>query len=122
MIERFLHITAVTAVTCVLLGLALFAIDELRNASDQQIALAAGANPSAAVERQRDANRSGARNAIDDVDDVLLSPFTSVVTPQDDPWVQRGVPSVIALLVYGFGLGFLARFAHGKGAARRRTA
>jgi hypothetical protein len=43
----------------------------------------------------------------------LTSPFASVVV-SDDAWVEHGIPLVLALLVYGAGLGFLARWASGR--------
>ena len=36
------------------------------------------------------------------------------VSSDDSRWAQRGVFAVLALLVFGFGLGFLARFARGR--------
>ena len=51
---------------------------------------------------------------IDDADDVLVAPFAPVVSSSESSWVQRGVPTLIALIVYGFGLSFLARFAKGR--------
>jgi hypothetical protein len=42
----------------------------------------------------------------------LTSPFRSIVQ-STSAWVQHGVPTVLALLVYGVGLGFLARFSRG---------
>ncbi len=42
----------------------------------------------------------------------LESPFTSVVSSTSD-WVNHIVPTVLALLVYGVGLGFVARYSRG---------
>lgn len=42
----------------------------------------------------------------------LSSPFRSVVQ-SGSAWVQRGVPTILGLLVYGVGIGFLARFSRG---------
>ena len=42
------------------------------------------------------------------VNDVLLSPFSQLVSGSKSNWVTHGVPAGLALLVYGFGLGFLA--------------
>ena len=41
------------------------------------------------------------------MNDVLLGPFTNLVD-SGDVWVARGVPTLLALLLYGGGLGFLA--------------
>ena len=47
------------------------------------------------------------REAIDDANDVLLRPFAGLVD-SDSAWVNHGMPAVLALLIYGFGLGMLA--------------
>ena len=45
---------------------------------------------------------------MDDVDDVLLSPFTGIVD-STNIWVRRLVPLALALLIYGIGGLYLAR-------------
>ena len=44
---------------------------------------------------------------VDDANDVLLGPFTGLVD-SNERWVTHGVPTLLALLLYGFGLGMLA--------------
>jgi hypothetical protein len=102
----------------VLFGFAFFATDELdRGSKTQQQALAqelgsesddpAPIARTSADERAREEAHSGFREVIDDVNDVLLGPFVDVVE-SNDAWVSRGVPTLLALLLYGVGLGFLA--------------
>jgi hypothetical protein len=43
---------------------------------------------------------------------ALTSPFRSIVQ-SNSAWVERAVPTMLALLVYGVGLGFLARYSRG---------
>jgi hypothetical protein len=99
----------------VLVSFLLFAVDEARTASDQTAAEIEGrrasrtADPSPAQERDRERAHGTVRETIDDVDDVLVAPFASLVPADANRWARRGVPMVLALLVYGFGLGFLAR-------------
>jgi hypothetical protein len=45
------------------------------------------------------------REAIDDANDVLLSPFADAGAGSESRWVRRTVPAALALLVYGLGLG-----------------
>ena len=52
------------------------------------------------------------RRFIDTAASDLTSPFRSIVQ-SDSQWVSRGVPTVIALLIYGVGLGYLARYSRG---------
>jgi hypothetical protein len=49
---------------------------------------------------------------IDDAAAKLTSPFNSIIQ-SGSAWVERGVPTVLALLVYGVGLGYLARYSRG---------
>ncbi len=102
----------------VLLGFAFFASDELdRGSKTQQQALAdelghLEGEPSpiartSSDEAAREAAHSSTRELVDDVNDVLLGPFVDVVDSKD-VWVRRGIPTLLALLLYGGGLGFLA--------------
>jgi hypothetical protein len=102
----------------VLFGFAFFATDELdRGSKTQQQALAQelGNAPdelppiarTSADEEAREEAHSSFREVIDDVNDVLLGPFVNVID-SNDAWVSRGVPTLMALLLYGVGLGFLA--------------
>ena len=120
MLERLLRTVAIVASAIVLLSFALFAIDETRNASQKSAAAVAGldatraADPSPRQERARERAHSRAREVVDDADDVLVAPFAPLVSSVDSSWMQRGVPTLLALIVYGFGLSFLARYARGR--------
>ena len=104
-----------------LLGFGLFVVQEATGASEQSTAEIAGdrqvvaASPSPRQERLRERQNSAAREVVDDVDDVLLAPFAWAAPSGSGAWAQRGLPTLLALLVYGFGLGYLARFTRGVG-------
>ena len=99
----------------VVLGFAMFAIDETDKGSKAQQAklereLGTTNDPIAPTARQEAVreNRHGpVREAIDDANDVLLRPFVDLVD-SDSAWVNHGVPALLGLLIYGFGLGMLA--------------
>jgi hypothetical protein len=120
-LEGLLRTGSIVASAIVLLSFALFAIDETRDASQKSAAGIAGleatrrSDPSPRQERARERAHSRTREAIDDADDVLVAPFAPIASDWDSSWARRGVPSLIALVVYGFGLSFLARFARGRG-------
>lgn len=115
MLERPLRLAAVLASAVVLLGFGLFAIDETREASAQTTAEIRGeeasrsADPTPRQERDRERAHGSLRELVDDANDVLLAPFAGLVADDAGVWARRGVPALIALVVYGFGLGFLAR-------------
>ena len=107
----------------------MFAIDQASNGSKQQVAKLGSeievgaaktnvnqADPSPKTEREREKQHGDVREAIDDVDDVLVSPFTGVVE-SNSIWTQRGIPTLIAFLLFGVGLRILAAYL--PGGARR---
>jgi hypothetical protein len=113
-----IRLVAIVMSGFVLLGFAFFATDELdRGSKTQQQALAdelgqLEGEPSpiartSADEAAREAAHSSGRELVDDVNDVLLGPFVDIVE-SEDVWVRRGIPTLMALLLYGVGLGFLA--------------
>jgi hypothetical protein len=116
-IERSLRTLAIVLSLIVAAGFSLFAIDEFNRASSAQRDELKGferPDPTPAGERQREQRNSTAREYIDDANDVLLKPFAGIVN-SGSRWAQRGVPTLLGLLVYGFGLGFLARYTRGWG-------
>jgi hypothetical protein len=118
--EGLLRLVAVTTSAIVLVSFALFAIDETQDASANTVAAIAGlqatrtADPSSSEERAREKAHGKAHEAIDDADDVLVKPFASIADGSSSSWARRGVPTSLALVVYGFGLSFLARFMRGR--------
>jgi hypothetical protein len=119
-LEGLLRTASIVACALVLTSFALFAIDETRDAAKQSAAAVAGleaagsSDPSTAEERARERAHGRARETIDDANDVLVSPFAFVADNSGSSWMRRGAPAVLALLVYGFGLSFLARYARGR--------
>ena len=112
------RLVAILCSGIVILGFAYFATDELdRGSQNQQNALASeleGRNtdpapiaPSSEEESARERANGGFREVIDDANDVLLGPFVGLVD-STDRWVTHGVPALLALLLYGLGLGTLA--------------
>jgi hypothetical protein len=125
-----LAVWASTIAALVLLAsFGMFAVDQANNGSKQQVAKLGSeievgatatnlnpADPSPKTEREREKKHGDVREAIDDVDDVLLSPFTGVVD-SNSIWTQRGVPTLIAFLLFAVGLRILAAYL--PGGARR---
>jgi hypothetical protein len=128
MIARIVTWVSTLASLVLVVSFAMFAIDQARNSSEQQvrklgIELGSSSNastnvnradPSPRTEREREKRHGDVREAIDDVDDVLISPFAGIVDSKDI-WVQRGVPALIAFLLFGVGLRVLAAYLPGGG-------
>ena len=106
-------ITTIALICCFLVAasFSLFALDQLAGASKhQQNEITSSA---AVAPIPQEAKHHGQpRQFIDDASQTLTSPFSSIVQ-SNSQWVTRGVPAIIALLVYGVGLGYLARFSRG---------
>jgi hypothetical protein len=110
----------------VLASFGAFAIDQIRSGSQTSTAGIEGtqvvkvndpagyADPTPAQERLREQLHGSVREVIDDADDVAVAPFAGISSSSSSAWVRRGVPALIGLFVYGFGLAFLARFAAGR--------
>ncbi len=107
-------LTSVAWVCCALViaSFTLFVRDQLAAGSKhQQAALVASAPAPAPAPTHRLPGQP--RRFIDGAARVLTSPFDSIVA-SDSPWVNHSVPAVFGLLVYGIGLGYLARYAAGR--------
>jgi hypothetical protein len=123
--ERPLRYLAITLGAIVALSFGLFAWEQTREASDATTAaiaagtVAAQVAPSPTQERVREAAHTTAREAIDDANDVLTSPFANLVSGFNSGWARRGVSGLLAFLLWGVGLGYLARYSAGKAKARR---
>jgi hypothetical protein len=109
-ISRLLRFVSIVCCALILMSFAMFARDQMAGASEhQQTELVAGAHapvaPTAITHRH-----SQPRRFIDGAATTLASPFAAVVK-SSNPWVDHGLPTVLALLAYGIGLGYLARFA-----------
>ncbi|MCW3013795.1 MAG: hypothetical protein JWO02_887 [Solirubrobacterales bacterium] len=126
MLRGPIRIFSIVASLVVLLSFAAFAIDEARSGSQSSQAgiarqdgvatadPAGYATPSPAQERVREARHGSPRELLDDGDDLLLAPVAFVSGDSSSAWVRRSLPALLGLVIYGFGFGFLARFAAGR--------
>ncbi|HEX4466208.1 MAG TPA: hypothetical protein VH025_03400 [Solirubrobacteraceae bacterium] len=130
MVVKVIRTVSVLACLIVIASFAVFAINQTQDASDhQQTALngrpVPGAPPStvatnrtvanttttvATKEKQEEAHESGFHKTLDHASNAVTSPFAGIVSETDSQWIVRGVKLILALLVYGFGLSFVARY------------
>jgi len=119
MLETPLRLLAIALSAIMLLGFGLFVVQEASGASRQTSAEVAdepsvvAPAPTPRDERVRERQHTRAHEMVDDANDVLLAPFKWAAPAGSGAWAQHGLPVVLALLVYGVGLGYLARFARG---------
>jgi hypothetical protein len=108
-ISRALRTTALVCCLLILASFAMFARDQMAGASaHQQTELLAGASPSASTNAPSEPHAQP-RRFIDSAAKTLTAPFDAIVR-SSNPWVKHGLPALFAVLAYGLGLGYLARY------------
>jgi hypothetical protein len=106
-----LRIGSRIACLIVAVSFGLFAINQTSSASTHQQEALNGTNGGpTSTPAAHPAQEGEVRKAIDEVAGKLTSPFSGITAGSTSQWVIRGVGTVMALLVYGVGIGFLARF------------
>jgi hypothetical protein len=93
----------------------IFAVGQTSNASNaQQAQLAIGTATASATSPHSGvaapAPKSGLHRMIDEASERLTAPFGGIVPASTSEWLDRTVKLILALLVYGFALGFVARW------------
>jgi hypothetical protein len=97
---------------CLLVGVSflIFVANQTKSASgSQQTALKNGASSGATVDTAAQ-HKNGFHKAIDEAASTFTSPFSGIVSASKSEWADQMVKLILALLVYGFGLGYAARF------------
>jgi len=92
----------------VVLSFALFALSQASGASNNQVAQLNGSAPAHAVHLVHPPGQP--RRFIDGASAALTSPFKSLIH-SDSQWAVKIATTLLALLLYGLGLGYLARWA-----------
>jgi hypothetical protein len=128
-VSSVLRVVSLFCIAVVVVSFAAFASDEAGHSSKQTVArIGSGdgtevkpveaakinqASPPPRMERIREEQHGSLRENVDDVNDVLTSPFKSI--EPGDIWSQRIAQGLLALLVFGVGVGFVGRYAALKG-------
>ncbi len=94
----------------VIVSFAIFTLEQTGKASSHQQNEETGSASGSPSPHEAEPSHEGAvHNAIDEAARVLTSPFSGVTSGSTSQWVTRGVGTLLALLAYGLGLGYLAR-------------
>ena len=114
-IAGLLRLASVVICLIVVASFTIFAVDQAKGASShQQEALVRGAPSNTNGEGQgksgsSSADESGVHKTVDEASNSLTSPFSGITAGSKSGWTIHGVNLLLALVIYGFGLGFLAR-------------
>jgi hypothetical protein len=94
----------------------IFVVDQTGSASAHQQAELNASSPITANEPDTSEttgtstkHKSSLHKQIDEAANVFTSPFNSIVSGTSSQWATRSIKTFLALLVYGLGLGYLAR-------------
>jgi hypothetical protein len=101
---RILRLASIVICLIAALYLGSFALDQTSTASSRQQAEVNETEPASAKPKQQ----SGLHKAIDEAFGKLASPFSGV-TSSTSAWTIHIVDTLLVLIVYGFGLAFVAR-------------
>ncbi|MBA3808507.1 MAG: hypothetical protein H0X28_08970 [Solirubrobacterales bacterium] len=105
-IIKLLRLAAFVICLIVIASFVSFAVVQTKSASGEQAASAGGAAKPIPSERSR--HEGSVRKALDEASAELTSPFDGIIHSSSE-WATRGFKLLLTLIVYGFGLGFLAR-------------
>jgi hypothetical protein len=119
-IHRILVLASWVCCALVAASFVLFSLNKVSGASAHQVtsinvapSFTANGTPVATTAPVATAKPVGQpKRFIDGAAKLLTSPFSSIVA-SDNQWVLHGIPTLLAFLVYGLGLGYAARFTRG---------
>jgi hypothetical protein len=106
-LAALLRLLSRIACLIVIVSFAIFAVNQTDSASAHQQEELNGTQTS--VSTASPAHEGEVHKVIDEAAGKLTSPFSGITAGSTSQWAIRGVGTVMALLVYGIGLGYLAR-------------
>ncbi len=109
---RLIRLVAIVASLIIVVSFALFAQEQASAATEGQrrkLENLQAPTPTTGAERNRERRHGQPRELIDDANDLLLSPFASLTEGQNI-WLQRIVPALLGLLIFGLGLTIAANY------------
>jgi hypothetical protein len=116
--SALLRLISILCTLVLFASFAMFVSDQAGSSSKKTVAqIAANDDTSTSVAQQRpvaEKKHGSVRQTIDDASDKLVSPFTGFVGSSTG-WSRHIALLVIGLLVYGLGIGFVARYAATRG-------
>jgi len=115
-LSRTLHLASVFICLIVIASFTVFAVNQTSSASAHQqevlnneVAKPSTAAVSGAGARSSPSHESAVHEAIDEASKAFTSPFDGITAGWSSEWLIRSASLGLALVVYGFGLGYLAR-------------
>lgn len=116
LLSRLLRLASIVICLIALASFITFAVDQAKNGSTHQQAEVNNADPSTTVapDQSKPSHESALHEAIDKAFSTVASPFSGVTSGSNSQWTIHIVDTLLVLLVYGFGLSFVARLLPGR--------
>ena len=114
-LASLLKLASLAICLIVIASFVLFVVNRTSSASQHQQNEVTGETSSTkgesetAIAPDSGGRKGSVRRTIDDASEAVTSPFSSVTEGSSSEWVVHAVDLALALLVYGFGLGYIAR-------------
>jgi hypothetical protein len=113
-IAKLLRLASFVICLIVIASFVVFAANQTKSASNEQQevlngAPAAPAGGSSPGEKSPKPHKNAFHKALDEASGELTSPFAGIFSGSNSQWGTRGGELILALFVYGFGLGYIAR-------------
>jgi thiol:disulfide interchange protein len=118
LIARLLRLVSIVICLIALASFAIFALNQTSSASSHQQAEVNAAAPAGTDTTTTSSSKSGHESSlhktIDKAFSTLSSPFSGLTSGSKSQWTIEIVDTLLVLLVYGFGISFLARMLPGR--------
>lgn len=109
-LARVIRLASIVVSAIAILYFVAFAVDQTSSASSRQQAQVSAGEPAGSPSKSAPAKReSGLHEGIDKAFAKLASPFSGVISSASGAWAVHIVDTLLVLVIYGFGLAFLAR-------------
>ena len=117
-LARILRLASIVICLIALASFAAFALDQTGSASSHQQTVVNEVGPTdtstASNGQPKAGHKSDLHEAVDKAFATLSSPFSGLTSSSSSQWTIQIVDTLLVLLVYGFGLSFLARLLPGR--------
>ncbi len=112
-LTTLLRIASRLACVVVVVSFAIFAYEQTSEASSKQqnelIGTGADSSSLGAHNAPKRSRENAVHRDIDEAAETLTSPFSGITAGSKSQWAVRGVGTLMALIVYGIGVGYLTR-------------
>jgi len=108
LLAKVIRVASLVICLIVIASFVVFAVNQTKTASGHQREVLGETSSAVHEGKNTTPKESSAHKTLDEVSSKLTSPFSGIVTNSSE-WAKRSVELVLALLVYGFGLGYIAR-------------